>query len=227
MITFALGVSRWATAAFLAVGVAGGADLSQYRGFKFGTNMAAVATAAGLSAAEAKTIHSRPALIQELEWRPQPLGPSSTTDAAKDVAFSFYDGQLFRITISYDRFVTEGLTTTDYIDAISKTYGMPSPPDAQKAAVLTRYGDEEQVVAQWQDSQYRFQLIRSEYGPTFMLIGVLKRMDEASRVASLEAARLDDKEAPQREAERKTKDAESERARLEKARLANKPVFRP
>jgi hypothetical protein len=104
---------------------------------------------------------------------------------------------------------------------------MASRPDAQKRVVSTRYGDEEQIVAQWQDSQYRFELIRSEYGPTFKLVGVLKRMEQPSRVALLEAARLDDKEAPQREAERKTKDDETERARLEKARLANKPAFRP
>jgi len=214
-------------AAFVALGVGSGADLSQYRGFKLGIDLSTVAKAAGLSAEQAKTVHSRPALIQELAWRPQPLGPSAQTDAAKEVVFSFYDGQLFRITISYDRYVTEGLTTNDYIDAISRTYGMSSPPDAQEAAVLARRGDEEQVMAKWQDSQYRFELIRSEYGPTFKLVGILKRLEESSRVALIEAARLDDKEAPQREAERNTKDDETERARLEKARLVNKPAFRP
>ena len=82
-------------------------------------------------------------------------------------------------------------------------------------------------MAEWQDPQYRFELVRSQYGPTFRLVGVLKKMEEPSRVALLEAARLDDAEAPQREAERKTKDDETERARLEKARRANKPTFRP
>ena len=159
MIRLILGLSRWVMAALVVVGVAKGADLSQYRGYKLGMNLPEVATATGLSAAQAKTIHSRPALIQELEWRPQPLGPSSRTDAAKQVVFSFYDGQLFRITTSYDQFATEGLTTADYIDAISKTYGPSSLPDTPKTAPLARYGDEEQVVAQWQDSQYRFELV--------------------------------------------------------------------
>ena len=143
-------------------------------GSSWNEHLPAVATAAGQSVAEAKTIHSRPALFQELEWRPQPLGPSSQTDAAKEVVFSFYDGQLFRITISYDRYATEGLTTADYIDAISTTYGMSSPPDAPTAAPWPS-GDEEQVVAQWQDSEYRFELVRAKYGPTFRLVGVLKK----------------------------------------------------
>ena len=227
MIRLILGLSRWVVAALVVVGVARGADLSQYRGFKLGTDLPAVLTATGLNADHVKTVHSRPALIQELEWHPQPLGPSSRTDAAKQVVFSFFDGQLFLITISYDRSATEGLTTADYIDAISTTYGTPSPLDPPKPAVPARYGEEEQIVAQWQDSQYRFELVRSEYGPTFRLTGVLKKMEEPSRVALLEAARLDHEEAPQREAEQKTKDDETERARLEKARRANKPTFRP
>lgn len=227
MISFIFGLSRWVMAAFVGLGVAGGADLSQYRGFKLGTNLPTVASEAGISSAQAKTIHSRPALIQELEWRPQGVGPSARTDSANEVVFSFYQDQLFRITIGYDRYATEGLTTADFIEAISTGYGPASPPDPRKRVVLTRYGDEEQVVAQWQDSEYRFELIRSKYAPTFKLVGILKRLEEPSRLALIEAVRLDDNEAPQREAERKTKDDETERARLDKARLANKPAFRP
>jgi hypothetical protein len=90
-----------------------------------------------------------------------------------------------------------------------------------------RYGDQEEVFAQWQDSQYRFDLIRSSYGPTFKLVGVLKNLEAPAQAAIIEAARLDEKEAPQREADRIAKEDEAERARLEKARLVNKPRFRP
>jgi hypothetical protein len=59
------------------------------------------------------------ALMQELQWRPQPLGTSSQTESAKDVVFSFYEGKLFRIVVDYDRYETEGLTADDFVDAIS------------------------------------------------------------------------------------------------------------
>ena len=72
-----------------------------------------------------------------------------------------------------------------------------------------------------------FDLIRGSYGPSFRLVGVLKRLETPFRVATAEAARLDEKEAPQREAERLAKAGEAEKTALEQDRLANKPKFRP
>ena len=155
-----------------------------------------------MSPSQAKDIHRRPALIQELEWRPQSLGSSSKTEAVKEVVFSFYNGELFRIVVNYDRYETEGLTTDDLVEAISATYGTAAKPPLLRKAAPGRYGDQEEVLAQWQDPQYRFDLIRSSYGPSFRLIGVLKRLEAPAQAAILEAKRLDDQEAPQREAER-------------------------
>ena len=89
------------------------------------------------------------------------------------------------------------------------------------------YGDPEEVVARWEDEQYSFDLIRFPYGPTFRLIGVLKRQQTPVQSAIAEAKRLDDQEAPQRDAARIADANETERARLEKSRLVNKPKFRP
>jgi hypothetical protein len=58
-----------------------------------------------------------------------------------------------------------------------------------------RFGDQEDVLAQWQNSQYCFELIRSSYGPSLKLVGVLKRLEAPAQAAILEAARLDDTEA--------------------------------
>src|SRR5436190_24374132 len=74
-------------------------DLSRYRNFQFRTDLSTVAKQAGASPSQAKVIYLRPALIQELAWRPQPLGASSQTDPAKEVVFSFYHGELFQIAI--------------------------------------------------------------------------------------------------------------------------------
>ena len=38
-----------------------------------------------------------------------------------------------------------------------------------------------EILAQWRDSQYRFDLIRSSYGPTFRLVGLMKRLEPPAR----------------------------------------------
>jgi hypothetical protein len=224
-------VRRSALTAFLVFGIvsasAWAGDLSRYRNFQLGTDLPTIAKQVGTNPAQAKVIHRRPALIEELEWRPQPLGPSSRTEAAKEVVFSFYDGELFRIVVNYDRYATEGLTSDDIVEAISATYGMATKPPAPAKAAQGRYGDQEEVLAQWQDPQYRFDLMRSSYGPSFRLIGVLKRLEAPAQAAILEATRLDDQEAPQRDAARIASEEEAARAKLEQARLVNKSTFRP
>lgn len=203
-------------------------DLSRYRGFRFGANLATIAKQADVRPSQAKVVQRRPGLIQELEWRPQPLGPSSRTESVSEAVFSFYHGELFRIAINYDRYETEGLTGDDFIEAISATYGIAERPAASAANVVEgKYGDAEEVIARWQDSEYDFHLIRSSYGPTFRLVGALKRLEALARSAITEAKLLDAQEAPQREAARIAGEKQTERAKLEKARLVNKPKFRP
>jgi hypothetical protein len=223
--------SRSALLAFLAIGAISTAalagDLSGYRNFQFGADPATVAKQTGTSLADATVVDSRPALIQEIEWRPEPLGPSSAPEAAQDVVFSFYNGELFRIVVKYDMSATEGLTREDLIGAISAIYGMPTRPPAQVGTEQGPFGDPDEDLARWQDSRYRFDLIRSSQGPRFSLIGVLKRLEAPAQTAILEAKRLDDQEAPQRDAARLASEQEATDARLEKARLENKAKFQP
>ena len=204
-----------------------GSDLSQYRSIQFGTDLPAVAKQIGVSPSEAKAIHLRPALIQELEWRPQPFGPSSQTESAQYLVFSFYNGALFQIAVNYDRYKTAGLTADDSIEALSATYGVAEKPAAPGNIAQGEFGTQDEIVARWQDSQYSFDLIRSSYGPTFRLVGVVKRLQSPVQTATTEGKRLDDQEAPQRDAARIADEKETERARLEKSRLENKPNFRP
>jgi hypothetical protein len=205
--------------------LAGG--LSKYRDFQLGTNLATVADQAGAHPSQATVTHSRPVLIQELAWRPKPLGWTSETEPVEKVVFSFYDGELFRIVVDYDQYRIEGLTTDDMVEAISATYGIATKPTAPANAAQGRNGDQEEVLARWQDPQHRFDLIRSSYGRSFTLVGVLKRLEAPAQAATLEATRLDEQEAPQREAERIAREEETERVKLEKSRLVNKPKFRP
>ena len=160
-------ISKSALASFLAFGLmsatALAADLSSYRDFQLGTDLSTVAKQAGMDPSQAKTIHLRPALIQELTWRPQPLGPSSKAEAVSEVLFSFYDGELFQITVNYDRYATEGLTTADIVEAISATYGMAAKTTDLGTVAQGPYGDQEEVLAQWQDPQCRYDLFSSTY----------------------------------------------------------------
>jgi hypothetical protein len=116
--------SRLALIGFLLVGaMAAAADLSSYRTFKLGADLPSIAKETG-TMASATVTHSRPALIQEIRWRPQSLEATRQPESAKDVVFSFIDGRLFRITVKYDSYDTEGLTAEDMIEAISATYGV-------------------------------------------------------------------------------------------------------
>jgi hypothetical protein len=214
----------------LLAGIAAGApaeDLSTYREFRFGADLPAITKLTGQSPLQAKVVHSRPVLIQELSWRPRGLGSFTKAEPAEDVTFGFYAGELFRIVVTYDRHETEGLTPDDFVEAISATYGIAQKLGPPAKASQDRYGDQEEVVARWEDAQYRFHLVRLSYGPSFRLIGVAKKLEASAQAAVLEAGRLDLQEAPQREAARIAGEQDAERAKLEKARLVNKPRFRP
>ena len=204
-------------------------DFSRYREFQFGMDLPTIAKLAGLEAPEAKVIHQRPAMLQELNWRPLPSFSSSTqADSIRGVLFSFYNGQLFRMVVNYDRYKTEGLTTEDVVEAISARYGTATRPAADITFPSSEvYDDSEMVIARWEDAQFSFNLFRSSYQPTFGMIAFSKPLDTLARTAVAEAIRLDEQEAPQRESARQKDQDAKDRAGQEKARLANKPNFRP
>lgn len=203
------------------------ADLSRYREFQLGSSLANIAKQTGVDTSRVNVVHTRPALIQELEWRPQSVNAGSRSEAVLNITFLFFNGELYRIAASYDRYEIEGLTAGDLIESISSSFGAPGQAPVRPTPEPGRYDDEEEVLSQWQDSQYSFELIRSSFGRTYRLEGVLKRLKAAVQAATLEASRLDDQEAPQRELDHAAKADETERVKLEKARTANKPKFRP
>ena len=206
-------------------------DLSRYRQFQFGMNLPAVAKKTGMKRSEARTLHERPAVIQELEWRPTYFlaSPPLQTDPVEDILFSFYKGQLSRIVVNYDRDKTEGLTNEEMIEAILAKYGTATKPTTKTIQFSSSqvYNDSEKVLACWEDGQYSFNLFRSSYGSAFGMMAYSKRLDAQARTAVAESIRLDAQEAPQREIERQKEQDAKDRAGEEKARLANKPNFRP
>ena len=205
-------------------------DFSRYREFQFGTSLPTVAKQADVKQSDAQAVHQRPAVIQELQWRPKNyLSASPQSDPVKDVLFSFYNGELFRMVVNYDPGKTLGLTNEDLVGAISATYGSPTRPAARTITFSSAqgYSETEKILARWEDAQYSFNLFRSSYQPNFGMVVFSKRLDAIARLAIVNSIRLDQQEAPQREIERQKKEAQENRTTEEKARLTNKANFRP
>jgi hypothetical protein len=79
-------------------------DLSRYRNFELGSDLVSVSSQAGIASSEAKLIHQRPAVLQDLAWKPTPWVHGSNapaTDPVEQIVFSFYNDQLFRVVVDY------------------------------------------------------------------------------------------------------------------------------
>jgi hypothetical protein len=218
----------------LAAGSVQGQNRSRYRDYPLGGNLPSISALSGVAASTAKTIHLRPAMMQELEWQ-RPYAKSGATpaviDPVKQIVFSFYNDQLSRMVIDYDRDRTAGMTDADLIDAISTEYG----PRLKPGVGLGRGGPSEieresgTAVARWGDADYAVVLYRSTYTymSGFRIIVTSPRLEALARTAEAQALRLDEREAPQREAARLKKEADEARAADETARTANRATFRP
>jgi hypothetical protein len=208
-----------------------GQDRTRYRDYQLGNGLSSVAALAKVSPTEAKIVHRRPAIIQELEWR-SPYVMSGSAGAVNDpvqrIVFSFYDDQLFKLVIRYDRQRTNGLTDADMIEAISRTYGaallQPTPKGVSAGASGADLGS---PIAQWGEADFSVGLYRSSFASEFLVVVASPRLETLARAATEEAVRLDEREAPQREIDRRQKEAEDSRTSQEKARTANKATFRP
>jgi hypothetical protein len=179
---------------------------------------------------EAKLIYQRPAVIQELEWRPQSsYSPSAQRDPVEEVLFSFCNGDLYRIVVIYDQLRTEGLTDQDLIENISAKYGTPTTPVAKivSSSVSQKYSDSEQVIARWEDAQSSINLFHFSYGSAPGMLIFSKPLDALAQVAIVEAIRLNEQEAPQREIDRQKQQDDEKRAAGQKVRPVNKANFRP
>jgi hypothetical protein len=200
-------------------------DLSKYRHFTLGMSMTRVLERTDQKMPDVKVIHSRPALIQELTWWPPNLpGASFQADTVEQILFSFYNGELYKISLTYDRSSIEGLTAPDMMNAISANYGPATNvvPEVDSAK-MDSYDVKQRLVATWEDSQYSFNLVRSSFTDGFGLVIYSKRANAEAELATAESVKLDKQEGPQREAERQKKQTDD----LEAARQKNQKSFRP
>ena len=200
-------------------------DLFNYRGFSFGMSPAAVLKQTDMKLANVKTLHNEPALIQELTWW-LPMLPENSyqADSVREILFTFCDGQLYRMSATYDRSAIEGLTAEDLVQSIAAKYGPPiKPPTETDVSKAGPQGPEEKVVALWGDAQYSFSLNRSYLANGFTLVMYSLQANAAADAAIAKAIKLEEQEGPLKEAERQKK----EKDELAAARVKNLQSFRP
>ncbi|HUC55706.1 MAG TPA: hypothetical protein VMR90_16770 [Candidatus Cybelea sp.] len=202
-----------------------GQDLSKYRHFTLGMSLTKVLERTDQKMTDVKLIHGRPALLQEVNWWPPSLpGISYQSDAVEQILFSFYNGELYKMSVTYDQTATEGLTEEDMVKSISAKYG----PAAYVALAIDflpndRSDVKQTPVASWEDAQYSFNLVRSSFTDHLGLIIYSKRVNAEAGLAIAEAVKLEEQEGPLREAERQKKQTDD----LEVARQKNRKIFRP
>ena len=201
-------------------------DLARYRGYVLESSLASVVATSGARSTDARTLHERPAKIQELAWRAAYVSSGSElADPVRGAIFAFYNDALYQAVVSYDRDRTEGLSNSDIIESLTAVYGEPVPRSTRTrppAALLDTV-----VLAQWDSPASSLTLLRGAYSAEFQLVLVSKALSATARNAIREAGRLDAIEAPRRELEERQKEVADAAGARDKVRAANKAAFRP
>jgi hypothetical protein len=202
-----------------------GQDLSKYRTFSLGMSLAELTKQVGPYSHSTTLIHQHPAAIQELTY--WTLSSSRSPVGVEPVSlmlFSFYNGELYRMVVTYDRDATRGLTEDDMVQAVSARYGTATRfyPEINLPTNNVNWSTET-VIARWEDSQNSVNLFRSSKQSSFQLAVFSKRLDAQAKAASIESVKLENEEAPQVEIARLKKEADE----LEVARQINQKTFRP
>ncbi len=217
-----------------------GQDLSKYRTFSLGMTLSELSKQVGPYSHWTTLVHQRPAVIQELTlWS---LSASrAPIGGVSQILFSFYNGELYRMLVTYDRDATKGLTDDDMVQAVSARYGIATRLYPEINFLPTNYLDgstdkvipffltsdpnrsADRVIARWEDSQNLVNLFRSTSRNSFGLAISSKRLDAQAEAAIFEFEKLEKREAPQVEIGRLKREAEE----LEVARQLNLKTFRP
>jgi hypothetical protein len=220
-----------------------GQDLSKYRTFSLGTSFADLSKQVGPYSHYTTLVHPRPAAIQELTfWTLNSSRSWVGVYPVSQILFSFYNGELYRIVVTYDRDDTEGLTDDDMVQAVSARYGTATSLYPESSFFPTNYLDgstdkvipflltsdsyrsADRLIARWEDSQNAVSLLGSGNLNSFRLAISSKRLDAQAEAAIFEFEKFEKRGAPQVDIASLKREAEE----LEVARRQiNLKTFRP
>src|SRR6266404_787670 len=193
-------------------------DFSKYRSFSLGSNLPTVLRNAGQKMADVKVIASQPALIQEVTWWPPNSSLAGQSDAVREIVFSLYNGELYKMSITYERSSTKGLTAPDMENVLTSKYGPVRNVALAIDSPNERYDLSAKIIASWEDPQYSIDLVRSGFTDDFGLVIYSKRVNADAELAIAEAIKTEEQERPKREAERQKRESDD----LEAARQKNR-----
>lgn len=204
-------------------------DVDRYREFRLAGSSASVIALTGVVASELRTVHARPALMQELTWRPRYATRRTIPDVdpVREIVFSFYDDQLYRIAVEYDQTRTAGLTDADIIGALTPIYGAQATAPLPRPRASLSPSGAPILLAQWPREDASVSLYKVSYSSVYSLVISSAPLSELARSANLAAVALNAREAPMREAARVKQQAEDAKAAETKAGDTNRRVFRP
>jgi hypothetical protein len=198
-----------------------GRDLSGYRTFSLGTSLANLSKQIDRSPIDATTVHERPALIQQLSWWPPPIvGSALGAETIQQIRFSFYNGTLYKMFVTYDGSSTRGLTPEDIEHSLTAQYGTPT---GHEGNIKNDYGRTEKVLTSWEDSRYSFNFFRFSLSNSFGLVVFTKLLNAKAEAASADAVKLEQQEAPGKESARAKEEADV----LNRVRQENLRTFLP
>ncbi|WP_396625515.1 hypothetical protein [Luteitalea sp.] len=194
---------------------------SRYREHAMGDQLADVLARTSARPADVRTLHERPALLQSLEWHRPYSSHDEAPDPVKTVTFAFVDGQLYQLTVDYDRMRVGGLTTADLLKGVETVYGPrqatgtppPIPPGSPAGTVM---------LGHWTDAEASVMLLRGPYEDLRLVVRSNALGDQAQR-AMASAISQDALEAPARRTAAKAAEA----AALQDERTKNRTAFKP
>lgn len=196
---------------------------SRYRTYRLGAALTDVLTATGARAADVVTLHERPSRLERLTWRP-PYTRRETLDAdpVESLTFAFVDGQLYEITVDYDRSRIASLTPVDLVAGVEAVYGTPRPGRLTGAAARDLGPEGTTLLARWGDDESVVLLLRGPYEDLHLKVRSTRLRTLATRaIAAAQAQDLTD--APAREAA----DAATAAAATASERTKNRSAFKP
>ena len=202
--------------------------LSRHRDITLGDTVQVVAERLKVARREVTILHARPALVEELIWRPNRYAssPTSTTDSVADVMMTFHADRLARMVVVYDRERTQGLTDADLVEALMEVYGRPSLASTPTQPARDP-SSERRTFGRWEDADTVVLLWREVYPNRVGLTITSITGDRALQEAIAAGQRLYLSEAPQRDVDRRAAEAQAVAARDEQLRLENKKKFKP
>jgi hypothetical protein len=151
-------------------------------------------------------------------------------DPVLEVALTFYNDQLFRITITYDPSRTDGMTNADVIEAVSATYGLAVVPATPYATPRSSESSRNEAItiARWVRGDRTLTLSGNVFPVAFQLVMMSTTLNDLAEASVPEAVSPDDADAAlQREADRRKRELADAIAAQDRARLRNKAAFHP